>query len=76
VYYISEAVIIQTRKGIIQTRCISFNNENTMLHVSAVRCHHIYLQPFHTSKTPISYLHSVCMTHGYYQCCTYSLLFI
>jgi len=29
----------------------------TVLHVSPVRCHHIYLQSFRTSKTPISYLH-------------------
>ena len=29
----------------------------TVLHVSAVRCHQIYLQSFHTSKTPISDLH-------------------
>jgi len=29
----------------------------TELHVSAVRCHQIYLQSFNISKTPISYLH-------------------
>jgi hypothetical protein len=29
----------------------------TVLHVSAVRCHQIYLQTFHTSKPPISYSH-------------------
>ena len=30
----------------------------TVLHVSAVRCHQIYLQPFPTSKTPTSHLHN------------------